>query len=338
MTIKKSCIIAAVITTIGMASAAEESKASGFDLSGNIQTQASKAFYDNEKDNTLDKFWFRANIGGKYSSENFDAKVTIRMYAPHFNNGSDKFQADTYYGNYKWAVSGLNLKLGHWKTDTEGAGNFGAYLDKNLSKRGFLARDYAHDAFELGWKKSGNQLNVMLGTDDGNFNKGYLRINDNLKIGDVLKLGLGYRANVLDPMQYSAVLTHVVDFRARYQASKKLAVYAEAAAIMTGKNDDVNSTSIEAGKAVKSLYKQDTQYFPVYGGIEFPTGGIFDKAFIEVEYVANRDELNENTDELGWAFGLVKKFGSHSKLQATIYSENKMSDVSFSARLTTTIK
>ena len=50
MTIKKSCIIAAVVTTIGMASAAEESKASGFDLTGNIQTQAYKAFYDNEKE------------------------------------------------------------------------------------------------------------------------------------------------------------------------------------------------------------------------------------------------------------------------------------------------
>ena len=81
MTIKKSCIIAAVVTTIGMASAAEESKASGFDLTGNIQTQAYKAFYDNEKENTLDNFWFRANIGGTYSSEDFDAKVTIRMYA-----------------------------------------------------------------------------------------------------------------------------------------------------------------------------------------------------------------------------------------------------------------
>lgn len=62
------------------------------------------------------------------------------MYAPNFNNGADKLQADTYYGNYKWKFSGLNLKFGHWKTDTDGAGNFGAYLDKNISKRGFLGR------------------------------------------------------------------------------------------------------------------------------------------------------------------------------------------------------
>ena len=163
------------------------------------------------------------------------------------------------------------MKLGHWKTDTEGAGNFGGYLDQNLSKRGFLVRDYAHDAFELGWKMAGNQLNVMVGTDDGNFNKGYLRVNDDLKLGEALKLGLGYRANVLDPMQYSAVLTHVVDFRARYQGSKQLAVYAEAAAIMTGKDDKVNAASIEAGAAVKPLYSQDTQYFPNFLPAAFST-------------------------------------------------------------------
>ena len=107
---------------------------------------------------------------------------------------------------------------------------------------------------------------------------------------------------------------------------------------MTGKDDKVNAASIEAGAAVKPLYSQDTQYFPVYGGVEFPTGGILDKAFAEVEYVANRDELNADADELGWVVGLVKKIGSHGKIQATVYSENKMSDVGFSARLTTSIK
>lgn len=337
MTLKKHCLFAA-LATFGIAGAAEEKVADNFELTGNIQTQAAKAFYDNDKDNTLDGFWFRANIGGSYSSDNFDAKVTIRMYAPNFNGGSDKYQADTYYGNYKWNGLGLNLKLGHWKTDTEGAGNFGAYLDKNLSKRGFLARDYSHDAFEVGWKKASNQLNVMIGSEDGNFNKGYLRVNDDLKLGDALKIGLGYRVNVLDLVQYDAVLTHAVDFRAKFNIAEKLAVYGEAAAIITGENDDVNEATIEAGSAAKPLYAQDSKYFPVYAGIEFPTAGILDKAFVEVEYVSDRDELNADADELGWAVGLVKKIGSHSKIQTTVYSENEISDVGFSVRLTTTIR
>lgn len=334
MTLKKTCIILTAIATFGIANAENDN----FNLTGNIQTQGSKAFYDNDKDNNLDGFWFRANFGGSYSSDNFDAKVTIRMYAPNFNNGSDRFQADTYYANYKWTGLGLNLKLGHWKTDTEGAGNFGAYLDKNISKRGFLGRDYSHDAFELGWKTGSNQLNVMLATEDGNFNSGYVRVTDDLKLGDALKLGLGYRANVIDKIQYTAVLTHRADVRANFKLMENLAIYGEAAAIITGEDEDVNAEAIEAGKAKASNYAQDTKYFPVYAGVEFPTGGIFDKAFAEIEYVADRDELNKDADELGWAVGIVKKIGSHSKAQVTLYSENEVSDVAIAARLTTTIK
>lgn len=334
MTFKKSGIVLSALAAFGIANAADD----GFNLSGNIQTQASKAFYDNDKDNNLDGFWFRANFGGSYSSENFDAKVTLRMYAPNFNGGSDRFQADTYYGNYKWSDLGLNLKLGHWKTDTEGAGNFGGYLDKNISKRGFLGRDYSHDAFELGWKSGINQLNVMLATEDGNFNTGYLRVTDDLKLSDALKLGLGYRANVIDPIQYTAVITHRADFRANFKIQDHLAVYGEVAAIITGKDDDVNDATIKDGSAVKPSYAQDTKYFPFYAGLEFPTGGIFDKAFVEVEYVADRDELNADADELGWAAGIVKKVGSHSKFQVSIYSEDSVSDVALAARLTTTIK
>lgn len=334
MTLKKACIVLAAISTFGIANAESEN----FDLNGNIQTQASKAFYDNDKDNNLDGFWFRANFGGSYSSESFDAKVTIRMYAPYFNGGADRFQADTYYGNYKWGDLGLNLKFGHWKTDTEGAGNFGAYLDKDISKRGFLGRDYSHDAFELGWKKGANQLNVMLATEDGNFNSGYVRVTDDFKLNNSFRLGLGYRANVIDPIQYTAVITHRGSLRANVKLSDKFAVYGEAAAIITGKDKDVNAETIQEKTAKAPSYAQDTKYFPVYAGIEIPTAGILDKAFVEIEYIKDRDELNKDADELGWAVGLVKKIGSRSKAQVSLYSEKEISDIALAARLTTTIK
>lgn len=334
MTLKKNCIFLTVIASFGIANAENEN----FNLNGNIQTQASKALYDNNKDNNLDGFWFRANFGGNYSSETFDAKVTIRMYAPNFNGGADRFQADTYYGNYKWSDLGLNLKFGHWKTDTEGAGNFGAYLDKDISKRGFLGRDYSHDAFELGWKKGMNLLNVMLATKDGNFNTGYVRVTDDIKLNKSFKLGLGYRANIIDPIQYTAVVTHRGSLRANVKLAEKFAVYGEAAAIVTGKDKDVNAESIQNKEATASDYAQDTKYYPVYAGVEIPTAGILDKAFVEIEYIKDRDELNKDSDELGWAVGLVKKTGSRSKAQVTLYSEKKISEVALAARLTTTIK
>lgn len=334
MTLKKNCIFLTVIASFGIANAENEN----FNLNGNIQTQASKALYDNNKDNNLDGFWFRANFGGNYSSETFDAKVTIRMYAPNFNGGADRFQADTYYGNYKWSDLGLNLKFGHWKTDTEGAGNFGAYLDKDISKRGFLGRDYSHDAFELGWKKGMNLLNVMLATKDGNFNTGYVRVTDDIKLNKSFKLGLGYRANIIDPIQYTAVVTHRGSLRANVKLAEKFAVYGEAAAIVTGKDKDVNAESIQNKEATASDYAQDTKYYPVYAGVEIPTAGILDKAFVEIEYIKDRDELNKDSDELGWAVGLAKKIGSRSKAQVTLYSEKKISEVALAARLTTTIK
>lgn len=334
MTLKKNCIFLTVIASFGIANAENEN----FNLNGNIQTQTSKALYDNDKDNNLDGFWFRANFGGNYSSETFDAKVTIRMYAPNFNGGADRFQADTYYGNYKWSDLGLNLKFGHWKTDTEGAGNFGAYLDKDISKRGFLGRDYSHDAFELGWKKGMNLLNVMLATKDGNFNTGYVRVTDDIKLNKSFKLGLGYRANIIDPIQYIAVVTHRGSLRANVKLAEKFAVYGEAAAIVTGKDKDVNAESIQNKEATAPDYAQDTKYYPVYAGVEIPTAGILDKAFVEIEYIKDRDELNKDSDELGWAVGLVKKIGSRSKAQVTLYSEKKISEVALAARLTTTIK
>lgn len=334
MTLKKNCIFLTVIASFGIANAENEN----FNLNGNIQTQASKALYDNNKDNNLDGFWFRANFGGNYSSETFDAKVTIRMYAPNFNGGADRFQADTYYGNYKWSDLGLNLKFGHWKTDTEEAGNFGAYLDKDISKRGFLGRDYSHDAFELGWKKGMNLLNVMLATKDGNFNTGYVRVTDDIKLNKSFKLGLGYRANIIDPIQYTAVVTHRGSLRANVKLAEKFAVYGEAAAIVTGKDKDVNAESIQNKEATAPDYAQDTKYYPVYAGVEIPTAGILDKTFVEIEYIKDRDELNKDSDELGWAVGLVKKIGSRSKAQVTLYSEKKISEVALAARLTTTIK
>ena len=55
-----------------------------FNLKGNVQTQATKTLADD--DNNLSSFWIRANIGGLYKSDNFDAQVMLRIFAPQFGN------------------------------------------------------------------------------------------------------------------------------------------------------------------------------------------------------------------------------------------------------------
>ena len=317
----------AVLSVLAVAQAEEK-----ITLNGNVQTQGTKALYDNDKDNNLDGFWFRANLGGKYNSEDFEGQINIRMYAQNVGN---KIQADTYWGKYKYKAGDalLSLKLGHWKTDWSRSGNFGTYIDQNLKKRGFLARDYSHDAFEFGYKQSISELSVMLATTDENFNTGYIRIQEDLKFNDALKASLAYRVNAIDPIQNTAVLTHRVAAKVSYEIMKNFGLYGEVAVIATGEDEDLAT----AENAVEPEYKQDTQYIPFFVGIEIPTNGILSNLYAEFEYVKDREDFEEGADDFAWTVGIVKKINSHLKIQYNIYSEKEISDVAMGLRLTTSL-
>ena len=139
---------AAVITTSLFATsafAAEEAKEEGFKLTGNVQAQAIKAVYDNDADNTLDNSFLRANIGGKYTSGDFEAVINLRIFSPAFGNkvkdgdgknfSFDKISADTYYAKYKWntGFGDFSAQFGRFRTDWTVAGNFGTYVDVHPS-------------------------------------------------------------------------------------------------------------------------------------------------------------------------------------------------------------
>ncbi|MDR1758956.1 MAG: hypothetical protein LBR60_00330 [Fibrobacter sp.] len=344
-TFKKSVVsVFAGLSLLSSAFAAD----GDFALTGNIQTQGEKKFYDNESDNPLDNFWFRGNFGGKYSSDNFDAQMVIRLYAPNSNKGSDRFQADTYWGNYKWKLDDqvLSLKLGHWKTDWSVGGNFGTYLDPNLGTRGYLARDFAHDGFELGWKAGISNLLVMVATNDntGGFSTGYIRVEEKLKFEFPLEATIGYRVNAIDPIAHTAVLTHRAALKLDYKILPNFRVYAEGGLIITGKDDNVNDN---VANAVLPEYGQDTKYFPVYGGIDIPTMGLLNNLLVEVEYIKDRSELTktkvpgntaDDIEDLAWAVALVKNIGSRTKAQLSFFSEDGLGDVAMGLRFTTTIK
>ena len=333
--------------------AADEAKDDGFKLTGNVQAQAIKALYDNDADNTLDNSFLRANIGGKYSSENFDAVINLRIFSPAFGNknvtevavdqdgntkvtksAQDKISADTYYAKYKWnpVFGSLSAQFGRFRTDWTVAGNFGTYVDVHLSKRGFLARDYQHDAIGLGFDKGISSFSILLGTYDNKFDTGYIRAEETLKFGDA-KLSAAYRGNLLDPIQHTAEVTHRVAGRAGYNLLKNLGIYGEVAYITTGDGEN-----LKAPNAIKPEYAQGTDYIPFFVGIEIPTAGILSNLYAELEYVSDRDELNADADELAWTVSAIKKIGKRSKIQISAYSENEVSDVALAARFTATIQ
>lgn len=334
-----------ILTLLGLGLAVSAYAADeNFELKGNIQTQGKLSFEDD--DNVLNDFWFRANLGGKYTSENLDAQINIRMFAPNFGNSIngknyDKLTADVYWANYKWVLGDhkLNLKLGHWKTDWSEGGNFGTYIDPSIKNRGFLVRDYSHDAFELGWKKGFADLNVMLGTTSKNFNTGYVRVEENLKFSFPLEMKLAYRVNAIDAMTKTAVQTHRVAAKAAYSILKDFKVYGEVAVLSTGEDDYIDSTSIANNKAVSPEYKQGSTYVPFYVGLNIPTAGILDGLMLEAEYIKDRNELQSNADDLALSLAVVKKIGK-MKGQFTVFSgkELKLKETTLALRITTTIK
>ena len=342
-----------VFTFSAFAEEAKKADEPAFKLTGNVQAQAIKAVYDNDADNTLDNSFLRANIGGKYNSDNFEAVINLRIFSPAFGNknvtdvtvdqngnvkatksAQDRFSADTYYAKYKWntGFGDFSAQFGRFRTDWTVAGNFGTYVDVHLNKRGFLARDYQHDALGFGFDKGISSFSLLLGTYDNKFDTGYLRAEETVKLGDA-KISAAYRGNLLDPIQHTAEVSHRIAGRASYSFFKNFALYGEIAYITTG--DDEN---LSARNGIKSEYAQGTDYLPFFVGVEIPTVGILNGLYAELEYVGDRNEITEDADEIAWTVSAIKKFGKRTKLQISAYSEKEISDVAIAARITATIQ
>ena len=323
-----------------------------FALKGNVQTQVTKSIAD--EDHNFSSGWIRANLGGQYKGENLEGLIMLRIFAPEFGNKIegkmyDKILADLYWANYKWKLGEndmLNLKLGRWKTDWSQSTHFGTYVDKELTKRGLWMRDYSHNAIELGWKHGLSNLTAMLATQDGNANRGYLRVEEDMKFTFPLEVKVGYRSNQADPIQYTAYTTHRIATYASYNIVPAFRIYGEYACIYT-QDEDLSKTAPNYLAPESDYFKPGIYFQPFYLGMDFaPQSGILNtlmsNLMVEWEYIDKRDNLDpKNTkhtyDEWAWTVAYVKKIAS-SKLQFSVYSENEITDVGLAFRLTTTFK
>ena len=325
-----------------------------FNLKGNVQTQATKMIADH--DNNLSSFWIRANIGGLYKSENFDAQVMLRIFAPQFGNkikdgdgkttSYDKILADLYWANYKWNFDTykLNLKIGHWKTDWSQSTHFGTYIDKDLTARGLWMRDYSHNAVEFGWQTGYSNFTAMVATRDNKFNTGYIRLEEDLKFDFPLEAKLAYRVNAIDPFQNTAALTHRIATYLSYKPLDFLRVYGEYGYIVT-QEDAVKTTAPNYVAPEYKYMKPGDAYHPFYIGAEYTPkkdcfmNTLMSSLYVEWEHINDRDVLSNNKDVDNWAWTVAwaKKI-ANSKLQFSVYSGNEISDVGFAFRLTSTIK
>ena len=354
--------IASMLLVMGMVSAATAAD-DNFSLKGNVQTQVTKSIADDE--NNFSSGWIRANVGGQYKSESLDGLIMLRIFAPEFGNknvtdittdkdgstkviksSQDKILADLYWANYKWNLGEkdkLNLKIGRWKTDWSQSTHFGTYLDKDLTVRGLWMRDYSHNAIELGWIHGLSNLNAMVATKDGKANRGYVRVEEDMKFTFPLEVKVGYRANLIDPIQYTAFTTHRVATYASYNIIPAFRIYGEYACIYT-QDDDIKQDASNYLETESSYYKPGIYFQPFYLGMDFaPQSGILNtlisNLMVEWEYINKRSNLYRygSYDEWAWTVAYVKKIAS-SKLQFSVYSERELSDVGLAFRLTTTFK
>ena len=342
--------IAAALLVAGMATSAFAIDGD-FSLKGNVQTQVTKALADDSTN--FSSGWIRANVGGQYKSENLEGLIMLRIFAPEFGNKIDgkmydKILADLYWANYKWKLGEndvMNLKIGHWKTDWSQSTHFGTYVDAVLTKRGLWMRDYSHNAIELGWKHGLSNLTAMLATQDGNANRGYLRVEEDMKFTFPLEMKVAYRGNLIDVLQNTAYITHRLAAYASYNIIPELRAYGEYSCVYT-QDDDLNKNAKNYIAPETKYYQPGIYFQPFYLGLDFaPQGGILNvlmsDLMVEWEFIDKRDNLYAVTkhtyDDWAWTVAYVKKIGA-SKLQFSVYSEKKISDVAFALRLTTTLK
>lgn len=351
--------IAAAVLAMGISAFAADaaSVADNMNFKANVQTHVTRSVAEDTV--IFSSGYIRANIGGQYKSENLDALIMLRIFAPEFGNkikdgdgkttAYDKILADLYWANYKWKLGendNLNLKIGHWKTDWSQSTHFGTYIDKGLNSRGLWLRDYAHNAIELGWKHGLNQLNAMVGVRDGRADAGYIRIEDDMKFTFPLELKVAYRANVLDQMNHTSYMTHRMAAYASYTFMPNLRLYGEYGLTYTQDEDINKSVHNYMAQELGYMNKPGEMYMPFYVGLELPVAivpGINDvlsNLFFEMEYVKDRDQVDAKkpyADDLAWTIAMARTIGK-SKMQFSVYSDNKASDVGLAFRLTTTIK
>ena len=342
--------IAAALLVAGMATSAFALDGE-MSLKGNVQTQVTKSLADDSTN--FSSGWIRANVGGQYKSENLEGLIMLRIFAPEFGNKIDgkmydKILADLYWANYKWKLGEndmLNLKIGHWKTDWSQSTHFGTYVDKELTKRGLWMRDYSHNAIELGWKHGLSNLTAMLATQDGNANRGYLRVEEDMKFTFPLEMKVAYRGNLIDVLQNTAYITHRLAAYASYNIIPELRAYGEYSCVYT-QDDDLNKNAKNYVAPETKYYQPGIYFQPFYLGLDFaPKSGILNvlmsDLMVEWEFIDKRDNLYAATrhtyDDWAWTVAYVKKIGA-SKLQFSVYSEKEISDVAFAFRLTTTLK
>lgn len=320
-------------------------------LTGSIQMQAQKAFWDNNapgtNGNNLDDFWGRANFGAQFKADDFSSNLNIRAFPEGWGfepltglsikdstASISKTQIAKFLIEQAWVCYKFNaitqLRLGRYSTTTSKSIVMGNLLDQNAGPS-FQGKIAYHNAIDVTVNTGCLSSNVLLGAGDKNLNTGYLRIYESAALlpEKQLNLGAGFKANVFDLAHDSnAIVMPRFAVTGDYEIIKSFKPYFEVGIL---------DTSSKKGESAFIV--------PFVLGTTIPAGKIFNTLGVEVEVLSGRTAKDSDGKKqdlpLHWNCYVDKKFGTRTRLQAGIYSDGAGSsagDIRFGLRYTGALK
>ncbi|MBW8886305.1 MAG: hypothetical protein JF616_01000 [Fibrobacteres bacterium] len=304
---------------------------------GDVQIQGERRFATGSKQDNLDNFWGRVNIGTEYKSPGFQSKVNLRIFPEGFGyepltgatfdtTGQGALKTQTQPSskllvNHAWVrftPGAFGIRFGRFETQESQSATYGNYIDLGPSGA-FLARPAVHNATEGTWSNKAWSSSVLLGASDKKLDRGFLRALQKFTAPSGLQAMLGYRANVFDGWKYpDAPILQRFDAGVLSPLGAGWQAFAEGAVLQAdGKADDT----------------------PLLLGIRPPMGKYLDALSLEAEWSPNRKVAGKDKEILYNAY--VRKAWGKARLEAGLYSDATDPDANaFSAgvRITSSLK
>jgi hypothetical protein len=309
----------------------------GLAFLGDIQIQGIRRLATGAKQDNLDDFWGRVNLGAEYKGKDFQSKANIRIFPEGFGfepltgatfdtTGQGALKTQTQPSskvvvNHAWVrftPCAWGLRMGRFETQESQSASYGNYIDLGPSGA-FLARPAVHNALEGTWSRSAFSSSLLLGSGDRKLDKGFVRALEKATIPGGLQASLGYRANVFDRVMFpDAEILQRYDAGLLSPVWRGWQAFAEAALLQNASRDDET---------------------PVLLGLKPPGGRFLDALSLELEWLRDRKVKGKSKELFGNAY--FRKAWGRARMEAGIASDASDPDANaftVGLRVTSTLK
>jgi len=282
----------------------------------------------------IDHFLGRFNLEGVITHKKFLSRFLIRAYPPGFgtvpqpvssyirsDSSLEKFQIEEAYFTFFTSLG--DVRLGRFATNLSKGILFGNYLD-NFAGSDFTGRQTVHNGIEFTKNIGISKTSIMLIAGEDFINRGMLRVYESIVLKETVHLGIGWRGNVFDRVQYpdAGMQSHFLA-QASFLVREGFRPFIEFGLIDTNRIDTLD----------------ENPQLPLLIGTTIPTAKAFDTFLIELEFAANRKIQGQDKPVL-WSIYFGKKLGDFVTVDGAFFSDPhgaEATDFGIGLRLTANI-